>query len=221
MKYFSPDFLKFFKDLAANNNRDWFQTNKSRYEESVKKPFEIFVGELIKSVQKDDKNINIKPSEAIFRINKDIRFSKDKTPYKLNTSAIIAPGGRKSMHSSGIYVELGPEKLAIGGGIYMPEKELLNDIRELIAKNPKEMMKVLADKKFTEMWGEMQGEKNKVLHADFKKAAEICPYIYNKQFYYWVELNPKEILSEDLLKTIMSYYKASKPVSNYLAKAIK
>jgi uncharacterized protein (TIGR02453 family) len=220
MKYFTPDFLQFFKDLAANNNRDWFHENKSRYEQSVKKPFEIFVQELIKSVQKHDKTIQIKPSEAIFRINRDIRFSKEKSPYKLNASAIVADGGRKSQGASGLYVECGPEKLAIGGGIYAPEKEQLQSIREYIAKKPQQLMELVAEKSFQKHWGEIQGEKNKIIAPEFRKAAEKCPLIYNKQYYTWAELDPKIITSDKLLPTIMEYYSTMRPLMQFLQKAI-
>jgi uncharacterized protein (TIGR02453 family) len=219
MKYFTPDYLQFFKDLAAHNNRDWFHENKARYEMSVKKPFECFIQELIIAVQKHDKSIQIKPSEAIFRINRDIRFSKEKTPYKLSASAVIAPGGRKSQGASGLYVECGPEKLAMAGGVYSPKKEQLQKIRELIAKKPSIMMEFLADKAFKKIWGEMQGEKNKILSPEFKKAAEKCPLIFNKQFYTWVELNPKIITSDKLMETVMEHYMAAKPLMQFLNKA--
>lgn len=221
MKYFTPDYLQFFKDLAANNNRDWFQENKSRYESSVKKPFELFVQDLITLVQKHDKSIQIKPSEAIFRINRDIRFSKEKTPYKLNCSAVIAQGGRKSNGASGLYVECGPEKLAIAGGVYAPEKEQLQMIRRHIARHPKKLMDLLADKTFKKIWGELQGEKNKIIAPEFKAVAEKCPYIYNKQFYLWVELSSKTITGNQLTETIMEHYIAGKEVMNYFSAALK
>ena len=221
MKYFTQDYLAFFKDLAANNNRDWFQANKKRYETSIKKPFELFVADLIKELKKHDKSINITPSDAIFRINRDIRFSKDKTPYKLNASAVISKDGRKTDGASGVYVELGPEKLAMAGGIYMPDKDKLLAIRDGIARNPKAFMKVLSDKTFVKVWGELQGEKNKVLSAEHKKVAETCPYIYHKQFYFWVELDPKMILSDKLVKTVVDHYLAGKPVGDFLNAQVK
>lgn len=221
MKYFSPDYLRFFMDLAGNNNRDWFQANKKRYEESVKKPFEKFTAALIQEVSKFDADLAIKPSDAIFRINRDIRFSKDKTPYKLNASAAIAPGGRKDMASSGIYVELGPEKLGIAGGIYMPDKDQVNQIRSAIARNPKAFMKLAEDKKFVGLCGGLQGEENKILAPEFKAIAETCPYIRLKQFYYWKEEDPEIILSDDLMKTILMRYKASREMGSFLNDALR
>ena len=82
MAWFTSDFNTFFKDLARNNNKEWFDANRKRYEASMKQPFESFTTEVIKRVAKHDKSVKIGPKEAIFRINRDIRFSKDKTPYK-------------------------------------------------------------------------------------------------------------------------------------------
>ena len=82
MPHFSPEFLQFFKDLAANNNRDWFTGNKKHYELVVKKPFEVFITDMINKIKKDDPKLQIEAKDAIFRIYRDVRFSKDKTPYK-------------------------------------------------------------------------------------------------------------------------------------------
>ena len=90
MKYFSSDYLEFFKELAPNNNKDWFDKNRKRYIDSVKEPFKKFVTDLIQEISKVDDEVQIEAKDAIFRINRDIRFSKDKTPYKLNNSAIIS-----------------------------------------------------------------------------------------------------------------------------------
>lgn len=219
MKYFTPDFLVFFKELAANNNRDWFHANKSRYETVVKKPMEIFVADVIAEMRKHDKKLVLKPSEAIFRINKDIRFAKDKSPYKLYTSAGISRDGKKAVGAPGLYVELGPEKLAFAGGAYMPDKEKLEMIRTAIAKKPKALLDLLADKKFKKLWGDLQGERNKILAPEFKKVAADCPYIFNKQFYFWTELDPKIITSDKLMKTLLEHYEAGKAVSAFLEKA--
>ncbi|MDZ4823907.1 MAG: DUF2461 domain-containing protein [Flavobacteriales bacterium] len=216
MKYFDKDFLDFFKDLAANNNRDWFQANKKRYESSVKKPFEVFATDVIKAMQKTEKFPDIKPGNCIFRINRDIRFSKDKTPYKLNASAAVSKGGRKDVETPGMYVELGPEKFAMASGVYQPSKENLERIRKKIAKDPKKFYKLLEAPDFKKLWGELKGERNKILPPEFKKAAETCPYIFNKQFYYWVELAPSNITKDGLVETVMKYWKAGKDVGDYL-----
>lgn len=219
MSYFTQEFIDFFINLEKNNNRDWFQTNKKEYEKQVKKPFEIFVADLIKLISKHDKTIQVLPKDCIFRIYRDIRFSKDKSPYKLNTSAIIGRQGRKGGSIPGTYVELSHQHFRIYGGCYMPEKQHLMDIRYEIANNPKEFKKLYTDKEFVKHFGELRGEKNKILPADLKEPASTEAYIFNKQFYYFEQFAPKILLKDDLMKTCEKAYCASKPLLDYLTKA--
>ena len=106
MSYFNQDFIKFFKELESNNNREWFNENKERYIHSVKDPFFSFVEEMIHRISEENDSFNIAPKEAIFRIYRDVRFSKNKLPYKTTASAIISPGGRKDFTTPGYYLEL-------------------------------------------------------------------------------------------------------------------
>lgn len=221
MTYFTKDYLTFFKELAANNAKEWFDENRKRYEKSVKKPFEGFVTDLIEAVKREDQKIEITYKDAIFRINRDIRFSNDKTPYKLNRSAIISPKGRKDKAFPGLYFEMGPEHFRIYGGVYQPDKDQLYNIRETIAKNPQLLEKLAADKTFTQTFGEVRGEKNKIVPKEFKEVAEKLPLVYNKQFYWLTEFKPEEILKGNLLETTLNVYKANKSMMDYFAEAME
>ena len=95
MPYFEKDFLEFFKELEKNNNKDWFDANRKRYEKVIKDPFKAFVQKMIDRMHELDSSVIIQPKDCIFRINRDIRFSKDKTPYKSNVSAVVGVGGKK------------------------------------------------------------------------------------------------------------------------------
>lgn len=220
MVYFTPDFLDFFKELAANNNKDWFAQNKKRYELSVKEPFNVFVQDVIDRAAKQDERYAGQAKDAVFRIYKDVRFSKDKTPYKLQMGAVIAPGGRKDTTSPGMYLELGPEHFRFYSGVYLPDKDVLQRMREHIMKHPDELDRLLADPKFKQHFGELRGEKNKVLPKEFKAAAEKQPYLFNKQFYFFASMPPETILQDDLLQIVMQHFDASGPMRDYLTKAI-
>ena len=136
MAHFTQDYLDFFKELAANNNKEWFHANKKRYEASVKKPFEEFIQEIIDRTAKIDDRFAGEAKKAVFRIYRDVRFSKDKTPYKMNCSAVIAPGGRKDgIGYPGMYLEMGPEHFRFYSGLFMPDKEALYQVREYIIKH--------------------------------------------------------------------------------------
>lgn len=221
MSHFTKDYVKFLKDLAANNNRDWFHENKKRYEESIKKPFEEFVQAVIDRLAKHDKALkDADPKKCIFRIHRDIRFSKDKTPYKTNMSAVITPGGRKDMDSVGIYLEMGPEHVRVYGGVYMPDTQGKEKIRNAIAGDLKGFDKAISAKKFKDLFGEVRGEKNKTIPKEIRAAGEKQPLLYNKAWYYFSQLPPKEITNEKLIDMIEERYKASLPLSKYLMSAM-
>ncbi|MBK8279162.1 MAG: DUF2461 domain-containing protein [Saprospiraceae bacterium] len=222
MAYFDENFLKFFKSLNKNNHKEWFNKNKSTYEASVKKPFEKLVADLIFKMQKLHPGFQCEVKDAVFRINRDIRFSKDKTPYKTNVSAVICHGGRKNMTNPGLYLELAPGNLSIYGGVYQPDKEQLSKIRTAIATSPKEIKKLKADKKFSETFGHIKGEVNKVLPPEFKEAAKVESLIANKQFYFNATYNNDQlILADDLVPFIMKHYAIGLPWSNFLSNALR
>ncbi|MBK9177127.1 MAG: DUF2461 domain-containing protein [Flavobacteriales bacterium] len=221
MAWFTADFNQFFKDLAKNNNKEWFDANRKRYEASVKKPFEAFVVEAIQRIAKHDKSVAIEAKEAIFRINKDIRFSKDKTPYKLEVSAIISPAGRKDHSVPGIYFALGPEAVKFYGGCYQPEKDQLLGIREAIMRDGKGFRKVIEGKPFKALFGSVQGEVNKVLPPVFKAHAAKEPLIANKQFYVAAEKPAKLVTDPKLMDTLMDHWLAMCPFNQWLAKSLK
>lgn len=216
MAWFGPDFNRFFKELAAHNNKEWFDGQRKRYEENVKEPFAAFVGELIARVGALDKRVRITPQEAIFRIHRDVRFSKDKAPYKLACSAIISAAGRKDHGVPGMYIELGPEKVAIYGGSYQPEKEALLAIRQRIAAKPAVFRSLYTAKPFAERFGSILGERNKVLPPELRKAAEREPLLYNKQFYWCAELPASRITSPKLADVMMEHYSAMRPLNEFL-----
>lgn len=220
MSFFTKDFFHFFQGLSQNNEREWFHANKKDYENHVKNPFKAFVQLMIDKIQEVDPTVVILPKDAIFRINRDIRFSKDKTPYKTNVSAAISAGGRKDHSKPGIYFEMGAERLGIYSGVYQPDKNQLQSIREGIASQPKEFEKILKDRKFKKYWGEIHGEKNKRIPKEFQEDAEIQPLIMNKQFYVMAQFDADKILDPKLDKMVMDHYLAAKPLGDFFYDAI-
>lgn len=220
MKYFTQDFLEFFKELAANNHKEWFDENRKRYEQSVKKPFDKFVADLIVETQKLDPSIKIAAKDAIFRINRDIRFSKDKTLYKLDRSAIISEGGRKDHSIPGFYISLGPEHTSMGGGAYFLKTDQLASVRQHIANNIKTFQKLLNDKDFEKTYGNIQGEENKRLPKELQEAAEKEPLLYKKQFFYMKRDKPELILRDDFMDYTLQHFKRAQPVQDFLKDAL-
>ena len=221
MTHFNPAFLKFFKELSKNNNKAWFDENRKTYEKEVKKPFSDFVEEMIARIQKHEPEVKIKAADAIMRINKDIRFSKDKIPYNTHVSANISVYGKKDKSYPGFYFQLSPEGIMIYGGAYMVDNPTLEAIRNHIATNLNEFAKVYSDKTFKEKYGELQGEQNKRIPKEFQDLADKEPRIANKQFFYSAKLNPDLITSEQLPNELINYYLAGKNVNDFLKKAFK
>lgn len=221
MNYFTNEFFRFFNGLELNNNTVWFNANKKDYENHVKKPFVALTEDIISRISEYDKTINIKASDCIFRINKDVRFAKEKIPYNVYVSANISRLGRKSHEFPGFYFQFNPDKMIIAGGAYMLEKEALQSIRSYILKHNNEFEKIINDPAFKSKMGELKGEKNKIIPAEFKSFSLTQPLIANKSFYFWVELDPKEIISANLAETLMEYYLVGKPFNDFLTKAMK
>ena len=217
--YFQQDFLDFFKELHENNHKQWFDENRKRYETFVKKPFKLFVEAMILEVQQFEPDLITSSKESIFRINRDIRFSKDKTPYKTHVSAAIAQGGKKS-DLPGYYLQLGAEEVLIGGGAYQIEKEHLYKIRQEIAYEPEAFQKIITNKTFKNSFGEIKGAANKILPAEFKEDAQKQPLIANKQFYFMTTLPSKVIVHDDLPPILSAYFRAAKPLNDFLRRAV-
>ncbi len=219
MAHFTKDYLAFLRGLARNNTREWFHANKARYESAVKVPFRDFVEEMIHRVSAIDSSVVLEPKDAIFRIARDIRFSKDKTPYKTHMSAVVNRGGRKDHRSPGLYFQLGASNVAVAGGVYQPDKSALYNIRAAIRDRGTELDRLVKSKAFRERFGELMGDKNKVLPKEFKDARDRFPLIANKQFYYWVEHPADTLLRDDLAAFLMEHYRAGKKVGDWLAAA--
>lgn len=216
MSFFTPDFIDFFIELAPNNNKDWFDINRKRYEKSVKEPFQKFVQHIIDQIAKTDKTFkDLEPKDCIFRINRDVRFSKDKSPYKLMVSAVVAPNGKKSKAINGVYFELTPEHVRVYGGIYEIDKEDLQAVREGIANNLSQFKGLYSDKKFKSVFGEIRGEKNKTLPKELKEAGEKEPLIFNKQWYFFTEFPPELILDKKLDHAILESFEAGKAIEQF------
>ncbi len=207
---FDPDFFEFFIELSLNNQKTWFDSNRKRYEEKVKAPFIEFVGSLIEHMANVNPEFSgLIPKECIFRINKDIRFAKDKTPYKLFCSASIHVGGRKSMFPGGLYIEIGAEECAIYSGVYMPEKEDLFRYRENIAGNIAEFQNAINENKFIRYFGSVKGERNKKIDSVFKDVIAQEPLILNKQFYVMHTFDAERTFETDFMNYILEVWKSA------------
>jgi uncharacterized protein (TIGR02453 family) len=212
--------LHFLKKLKANNNKDWFDKNKNQFLEA-KAEFEVFVDKLIKGLSGFDKKISsdLKGKDCTFRIYKDVRFSKDKTPYKGNFGASINPGGKKSL-VAGYYLHLEPGASFLAGGVWMPEPDVLNAVRQEIDYNPEPFLKILKSASFKKYFkGLDDEEKLKSAPKGFDKDHPHIEILKNKHFVVSHYLSDKQLLEKNADKTILAGFKAMHPFLEYLREA--
>ena len=220
MAYFSKDFINFFAELKKNNNREWFLQNKERYIYSVKIPFELFVQEIIHRIQEEDDTIQITAKEALFRIYRDVRFSKDKSPYKTFASAIISHKGRKDLYLPGFYFEFDDAEIRIYNGAYFLDKNQLYKARKSIQQNLSEFNSLISEKNFKSKFGLTLGDKNKIIPKEFQESYKIQPLIANKEFYYQAKLKSSNILSKNPVDKMLDYYLTARDINCFFIDAI-
>lgn len=220
MAYFKAQMLTFLSDLSANNNTHWFHAHRSTYEQYLREPLKLLVEEMISRISEYDEELEIEPRQAIFRINRDIRFSKDKRPYKTAVSANIQPGGKKAVNTTGFYFHFSHESAFIGGGAHSLDKTGLNRIRNEIAERKDVFVALREDAIFREKYGEILGDKNRRLPKEFQDAALAEPLLFNKTFYYVAELAPETVLQDSLPDLLLDYYLAAKPLNDFFRQAM-
>ena len=171
---------------------------------------------MIARIQEENPDLYTTPRESILRINRDIRFSKDKTPYKTDRSAFIVDGGKKNKSKPGIHFSFSADVVLFHAGVFMPEREMLSTIRHGIATDPKGFRDVIESPDFVKRFGELRGEQMKRLPANLKEAHSKEPYIANKSFYVKTEMPPEVLLTADLPDKIMHNYQFSRPLTDFL-----
>ncbi|NAY91618.1 TIGR02453 family protein [Muricauda sp. JGD-17] len=213
-------YSSFFKELSSNNHKEWFHANKKRYEADVKKPFLHLLEDLLPTLTSWDENIFSDPKKALFRINRDIRFSKDKSPYNTIMKAGFSAGGRKS-ELPGYYLGIDAENVHVGGGLFMIKPPELKKVRTSIAKNPDTFLSIVESKSFTSNFGRLKGEKAKRLDKELMNGANRTDLIFNKQFYAMAEFPLEPFYeSKKLVDEILDHFKAIKPLNSYLQEAL-
>ncbi|WP_340111761.1 DUF2461 domain-containing protein [Maribellus mangrovi] len=211
--------LEFLKELAANNNREWFQDNKKWYNESREKM--IFLTDvLINEIGKFDPAVRgVLAKDSMFRIFRDVRFSKDKRPYKTNFGSFICKGGRKSMNP-GYYFHLEPGGCFIGGGIYMPPAESLRAIRNFMAEHADEYRKIIEDPEFKKEFPEMYDDKLKTAPKGFPKDHEHIDLLRYKSFIFSKTFNDSVVTSDNYVQEMVSAFHRLYPVNRFLYQAM-
>ncbi len=211
----------FLTDLAKNNNREWFQDNKTRHDEARANVLE-FVGELIKGLSKIDNTVSadLDPKACVMRIYRDVRFSLNKTPYKNNFGAGISQQG-KNFNGPGYYLHIHPEECFLAGGCWMPESDMLKSIRQEIDYTGSDFRDIVAAPAFKKYFGEPDQEyKLKTMPKGYSADHPDIEYLKLKSFTFTHALAPKELGVASAAKTVLGGFEKLHPFMVFLRNAI-
>jgi len=213
--------LQFLKKLKSNNNKLWMDEHRADYE-SGKNDFIIFVNDILKRLSMIDNSLSsINAKDCIFRINRDIRFSKNKNPYKINFAAYFSKGGRKGPNA-GYYLHAEPGNTFLAAGIWMPEPEILAGIRQEIDYNFKEFESILKTKKFKQIFSD--GLDTSATLSRPPKGYEIdnpaIEYVKLKSFIIRKSLHENELTTNGAEKQIVKIFEVAKPLVDFLNRSM-
>lgn len=213
--------LKFLKQLAKNNQKEWFDANRKTYE-ACKTEFESVVKSVIEKCSAFDKELSgLEAKKCMFRINRDVRFSKDKSPYKSNMGASINPGGKKEM-GAGYYIHIEPGKSFLAGGCYMPEAPALAKIRQEIDYHTADFKKILSAKDFKTYFKDLsQDDKLKTAPKGYPKDHPDLTLLQHKHFIAEISLKDSEVLDKNFPAYASKVFKAMYPLNLFLRKAME
>jgi uncharacterized protein (TIGR02453 family) len=217
---FPQEGIDFFRKLARNNRREWFQPRKAIFEEQVKQPMLTLVEEVNRALSRFAPDYVTDPAKAVYRIYRDTRFSNDKTPYKDHIAASFHRGGLAAHGNGGYYFQVSHKSVGLGGGIYMPEPEMLLAIRNHIAARHEEFRKILAARTVRSLFGKLEGQQLSRVPKGFCSEHPAADLLRYKYFILWTELPADLAVTPALLGEIVSRFRAMVPFLTFLTQPL-
>jgi uncharacterized protein (TIGR02453 family) len=213
--------IHFLKALKKNNNKEWFDKNRKVYE-SAKADYLDFVTRVLTALKQKDTTLEgLEPRQCVFRINRDVRFSKDKSPYKTNMGASFSKGGKK-VQAAGYYFHCEPGQPFIAGGLWMPMAPELKKVRQEIDYCQEEFHKIVTNKKFVAQFGSL--EKTDTLARPpkgYEETNTAIEYLKLKSFIVSTPLTDADLTSKDLVKKVVATFETMKPLLNFLNRGLE
>jgi uncharacterized protein (TIGR02453 family) len=220
---FPNDFFAFFRELKANNERAWFEANKARFKDTVQAPMSDFIAAMAGPLARISKEFVADPRPnggSMFRIYRDVRFARDKRPYKEHAACQFRHRLGRDVHAPGFYVHIAPDEIYFGGGMWMPDPEALTKIRERIASKPEAWKKVVRDPKFVKAFGGIEGEQLTRPPRGFDPAHPFIGDIRRKSFVAGSDSTLSAAQSGSLVAEVSASFNALKPLVNFLCAAL-
>ncbi|MGA2325629.1 MAG: DUF2461 domain-containing protein [Bryobacteraceae bacterium] len=213
---FPADAMTFFRALAKNNRREWFQPRKHIYEQRVKAPMLELVAALNAEMTEFAPAYVREPERAVYRIYRDTRFSHDKTPYKTYIAAVFTRRGFEKHAGAGYYFSVSPEEIEVAGGVYMPGAEELRAIRLHLLENHAAFGRILRARRVRALLGELQGERLSRVPKGFPAEHPAAGLVRYRQWLLWAMLDPPLATTTKLFREIAARFRAMAPFIDFL-----
>jgi uncharacterized protein (TIGR02453 family) len=213
---FPKEGLQFLRSLKRHNNREWFQEHKGIYEKHVKQPLADLVEAIAGEFQQFAPEMIASPRTSSYRIYRDTRFSKDKSPYKTHVAAVFPRSGLGKHEGAGFYIHIAPTELLIGGGLYMPLPEDLAAVREHIASDTKSFLAIVGNRQFRKLFGTVGGEQLARVPRGFPPDHPAADYLRNKQFLAGRNLEPEIATTPAFYRLVVETFKGMVPFVRFL-----
>jgi uncharacterized protein (TIGR02453 family) len=220
--FFSKELFDYLRELKRNNRRDWFEKHKDRYEVYVKYPLLGFIGSFGPSLSKISPSFlsDTRPmGGSMFRIYRDTRFSKDKTPYKTHAAAQFRHRVGKDVHAPGFYLHLEPGGVFAGGGLWRPETQVAGQIRDAMVNRPSEWMSIVSKPAFKKTC-KFEGEKLSRPPHGYDKNHPMIEWLKYKDFTFFTEFTEKEACSSDFMEKVANCFKTGRDLMGFLTGAL-
>jgi len=220
-KGFDPDCLKFLRELEANNNRDWFQANKQRYETLVLEPALDFIATMAPHIHKLSDRFEAIPKRtggSLMRVYRDTRFGKDKTPYKTNIGIQFRHELGKDVHAPGYYMHMDPGECFVGVGMWHPESAALASVRNRIVEKPEEWRRATSGKSFRDVYAR-EGDSLKRPPRGFEAEHKYIDDLKRKDHIAVTRFSQTEVTSPEFVRSIAKRFKAGTPFMAFLCAA--
>ncbi len=210
--------IEFLRKLKRNNNRPWFQAHKDDYEQHVRFPMQCLIATIAQRMADSAPEIDFNPRRSIFRIYRDVRFSKNKAPYKTNVAASFQLKGKKApTETPGLYLGIEPGEIFVGGGLYMPTGDQIKAIRYAIATQPKPFLSVVNDKRFKRVFGQVEGERLSRAPLGYPTDHPMLDHLRYKQFYVGKVMDDTACLKPRFADAVVSVFEDTMPLVRWLA----
>ncbi|MCB0835147.1 MAG: DUF2461 domain-containing protein [Bacteroidetes bacterium] len=212
--------LQFLSELKENNHKEWFDENRDTYQKARQNFIQV-IDRLIEGITEFDHTLDgLEPKHSLFRINRDIRFSKNKNPYKTNMGAYLARGGRKSIYA-GYYFHLEPGNIFIGGGCYQPMAPELAKIRTHIDLEAAKLKKVTSGTTFSQLFEEIRGEELKSAPKGYPKDHPDIDLLRKKSFFVMTHLSDQDVQKENFVEKALDIYEKIYPFNQFFNEALE